>query len=148
VTGSKPTEPTPVEVTNAEPLPVAIAHPSDHDSPAQSDARKAAAIARVEADTSRVLDQQRISGIWERTQQVIALSVVEITLVVVTVIVVAPTIRQLSGGEVAPGLAAAASTGVVFLASVANLVIGFYFGRTNHQRVGGSATAYDDALGR
>lgn len=25
----------------------------------------------------------------------------------------------------------------VFLASVANLVIGFYFGRTNHTRVGG-----------
>jgi hypothetical protein len=31
----------------------------------------------------------------------------------------------------------ASVAGMLFLTGIANLVIGFYFGRTNHERVGG-----------
>jgi len=127
----------PVEVTNSEPMPVSVVEHHDQDSPAQSIARKTAASARVDAEALRTDDQRRISGMWERTQQVIALAVVLDALFVVTVLVVGPGIATLLGYPVPESASAAASTGVVFLASVANLVIGFYFGRTNHTRVGG-----------
>jgi hypothetical protein len=110
-------EPAPVEVTNHEPIPVAMA-----DTAQQTTARTVAAKAGVDAEMLRTEDQRRISGIWERTQQVIALSVVLTSLFVSAYLAIQP------GGNSA----------YVFLASVANLVIGFYFGRTNHQRVGGS----------
>lgn len=81
--------------------------------------------------------QRDINRIWERTQQVIALSVVEITLVVVSLLVVAPALAAIFGQQIPESSTTAATAGMIFLASVANLVIGFYFGRTNHTRVGG-----------
>jgi hypothetical protein len=87
----------------------------------QATARTVAAKAGVDADVLRTEDQRRISGIWERTQQVIALSVVLTALFVSAWLAVQPN----------------GNSPYVFLASVANLVIGFYFGRTNHTRVGG-----------
>ncbi len=137
---------TPVEVTNSDPMPVSLVEHQDHDSPAQSDARKAAAQAQVSAEALRTDDQRRISGIWERTQQVIALSVVEITLIVVSLLVVTPALATIFGQPIPEAATTAATTGMIFLASVANLVIGFYFGRTNHTRVGGVGT--EDARSR
>lgn len=87
----------------------------------EAQAKATAARAAVAADALRTEDQRRISGIWERTQQLIALSVVITALVVSAILALRP-------GDNSP---------FVFLASVANLVIGFYFGRTNHTRVGG-----------
>lgn len=110
-------DPSPVEVTNAEPIAVAVS-----ESVPQTTARSVAAKASVDAEMLRTEDQRRISGIWERTQQVIALSVVLTSLFVSAYLAIQP------GGN----------SSYVFLASVANLVIGFYFGRTNHQRVGGA----------
>jgi len=136
------TESQPVEVTNPEPLRVTEVEATD--TTAQSDARVIAASARVEADVLRVEDQRRISGIWERTQQVIALSVVEIALIVTSVIVATPGLATILGHSVPEAATAAASTGIVFLASVANLVIGIYFGRTNHTRVGGVTADRDE----
>jgi uncharacterized membrane protein YjjB (DUF3815 family) len=60
-----------------------------------------------------------------------------VTLVVGALIVMIPGIAALTGSRVPPEAITMASTGLVFLASVANLVIGFYFGRTNHTRSGG-----------
>lgn len=93
--------------------------------------------ARIDADKLRTEDQRRISGIWERTQQVIALSVVEITLVVVSLLVLAPLLSNLNGRTADEASKTAAVAGMLFLTAVSNLVIGFYFGRTNHTRVGG-----------
>jgi hypothetical protein len=60
------------------------------------------------------LGQRRVNLIWEITQALIALAVTVATFIMLYV-----------------GKEAAALTNAFFL------VIGFYFGRTNHQRVGG-----------
>lgn len=82
--------------------------------------------------------QRRVNIIWERTQQVIALSVVGVTLAVAAY---RSIVQSGSGSD-----PATAGVAFVFLASVSNLVIGFYFGRTNHQRTGGVGS--DEMNGR
>lgn len=72
--------------------------------------------------------QRQISLIWETTQMKIALSVIWASLIVSGSIAVFG--KYLGTADVQ--LAA-----VVFLFGVANLVTGFYFGRTNHTKVGG-----------
>lgn len=121
--------PAPVTVQNEEPISVTV---DERDTDAQATARTVAAGARTEAEVLRTADQRRISGIWERTQQIIALSVVEITLLVAATKAIEPLFRDDNGTD-----ATTAGVAFVFLASVSNLVIGFYFGRTNHTRVGG-----------
>lgn len=81
-------------------------------------------VAKARATESGLVSQgQRdISRIWERTQQVIALAVIGITLAV-------------GAWKAVTDLDDASA--FTLLASLANLVIGFYFGRTNHARVGG-----------
>jgi len=68
------------------------------------------------------LGQRRINLIWEVTQAVVALSVTMVTLYVSAALTLS-----------AKGDQAAA----LLLSNAFFLVIGFYFGRTNHQRVGG-----------
>lgn len=74
------------------------------------------------------LGQRHINLIWENTQRMVALSVIWTALGAASGLIVFG--RQLA----TPDLQLAAA---VFLFGVANLVTGFYFGRTNHQRVGG-----------
>jgi len=81
----------------------------------------------------RTNGQRRINFIWEWTQAILAISVIEVTLLVIAV-------RVLNSNSVMD---------VALLTGLANLVIGFYFGRTNHARIGGdvvgkSATPCDD----
>jgi len=91
------------------------------------------------AEHDRVTAGQREVNLkWENTQQCIALLVTCMSLVVATWLAIGP---QKDGTK----QEAAQLAACVFLYGVANLVIGFYFGRTNHQRVGGIATDY---LGR
>jgi len=73
--------------------------------------------------------QRETSLMWETTQRQIALWVIGSALFVSVVIAV---FGGLLGIPLELRLAA-----VVFLFGVANLVTGFYFGRTNHTRVGG-----------
>lgn len=131
----------PVEVTNTDPMPVTIEKPVD--TVPQTEARKVASAAKVEAEILRTDDQRRISGIWERTQQIIALSVVEAALFVTSILVLTPAMAQINGGAAEEASITAAIAGMLFLTGVANLVIGFYFGRTNHTRVGGTASPDD-----
>lgn len=72
--------------------------------------------------------QRAINLIWETTQMKIALSVIWAALF-------AGTVLSMFGGWL--GLPEVQLAAVVFLFGVANLVTGFYFGRTNHQRSGG-----------
>jgi hypothetical protein len=81
------------------------------------------------AEQDRVTAGQRaINLIWENTQMRIALSVIWGALIV-------------SGGLAIFGKWLGTTdmqlAAIVFLFGVANLVTGFYFGRTNHQRSGG-----------
>ena len=85
----------------------------------------AAATEAQETETTlRTAGQRRINLIWEYTQAFIA------GMVVTTVLLVSAW-QSIKGAE------ALKIAAYGFLIGVANLVIGFYFGRTNHQRVGG-----------
>lgn len=72
--------------------------------------------------------QRNINLIWETTQMKVALSVIWVSLLVSAFLAV--------GGKFlgTPDVQLAA---IVFLFGVANLVTGFYFGRTNHTKTGG-----------
>lgn len=82
----------------------------------------------TEEDGLISLGQRTINLIWENTQMKIALSVIWAALIVSIGLAV---FGKWLG---TPDIQLAA---VVFLFGVANLVTGFYFGRTNHQRQGG-----------
>jgi uncharacterized membrane protein len=95
-------------------------------------ASEASAIGRADEADRSYLGQRRVNLLWERTQAIIAISVVEVTLAICAYIVVAgdPT-----GGPGSPRVLA-----FVLLSGLVNLVVGFYFGRTNHTRTGGTGT--------
>ena len=65
---------------------------------------------------------RRVNIIWEVTQSMIALSVTLTTLYAAAMIALRP---------------AAGEASFLLLSNAFFLVIGFYFGRTNHQRTGG-----------
>lgn len=103
----------------------AIAHSNEEPSPG----RRAAQEAEQAETILRTEGQRTVSMIWEVTQQKIALMTVGGGMMLASVVVV--------GGEwlgLANDVRIAA---FMFVAGAANLVIGFYYGRTNHQRVGG-----------
>lgn len=76
--------------------------------------------------------QRRINIIWELTQASVALAVTGTTLFVAGVI--ARTVAYPASSE---AMTAAAAAAFLLLSNAFFLVIGFYFGRTNHQRTGG-----------
>lgn len=78
------------------------------------------------------LGQRRVNIIWETTQSMIAGSVVLCVLYVSSSMVIAALTTAATSSQIAN-----AQTAFIFLSNIASLVIGFYFGRTNHQRVGG-----------
>lgn len=122
-------DPTKVEVVNPDPIPVTGELTATHAAPpAHADNPASAPAATTSEQDRQTAGQREINVIWETTQMRIALSVIWASLLVSGVLAVAgKTI-----GSVEVQLASA-----VFLYGVANLVTGFYFGRTNHQRGGG-----------
>lgn len=69
--------------------------------------------------------QRKVNLIWEHTQRNIAISVTWAALLVAAILALWNKSENIKMAS------------VVFLFGVANLVIGFYFGRTNHTRTGG-----------
>lgn len=131
---AKPGEVQPVEVTNTDPLPVALVTPEGTPvhTPGLTETQHVARQATAESDratqaketeSERVtFGQRRINLVWEATQAVIAVSVTTATLLVAVVL----TIR----GD-------ASQAAFLLLSNAFFLVVGFYFGRTNHARTGG-----------
>lgn len=78
--------------------------------------------ATISAEVKRTAGQRTINVIWEVTQAVIALAVTMATLFAAVSLV-------LQGKP--------ADAAFLLLSNAFFLVIGFYFGRTNHQRMGG-----------
>src|SRR5687768_9171950 len=74
-------------------------------------------------ENRRTGGQRRINLIWEITQAVVALAVTGCTLYTAVTL----TMRPATQGEAQ----------ALLLSNAFFLVIGFYFGRTNHQRIGG-----------
>ena len=85
------------------------------------------------ATTTREEDRQSqnkrdVNLTWEHTQRLIALSVTWVSLPIASWLAVMGATESVQ------------TAALVFVFGVANLVIGFYFGRTNHQRSGGVDT--------
>lgn len=76
----------------------------------------------VPPDTEVAVGQRRVNLLWERTQAVIALSVTWVSLAVAVIL----SLRVESD-----------NTAFIFVSNLAFTIVGFYFGRTNHQRQGG-----------
>jgi hypothetical protein len=121
-------EPSPVEVTNTEPMPVTVAREPDTD--AQAMARVVASKAAADEGALVSEGQRGINRLWERTQAIVAVQVVAVTLGVVAVLIVVPVLR--GDKETAASTAA-----LVLLSSLATNIITSYFTRTNHTKVGG-----------
>ena len=103
-------------------LPIVAATPEDP--PAQ-------ATTTTEEDR-HTRNQRHVNLIWEFTQAFVAVSVVITVLYIsarIALTALAPEATEKQSGL--------ATTAFVLLSSLASLVIGFYFGRTNHQNVGG-----------
>lgn len=84
-------------------------------------------VGRRSADTTEEQDrktaaQRRVNILWEVTQSVVALSVTFATLFVAVQL----TLRV-----------GATESAFILLSNAFFLIVGFYFGRTNHQRTGG-----------
>ncbi len=84
-------------------------------------------VGRRDADTTAEQDrktaaQRRVNILWEATQSVVALSVTFATLYVAVNLTLRVT---------------ATESAFILLSNAFFLIIGFYFGRTNHQRTGG-----------
>lgn len=80
-------------------------------------------------ENRKTAGQRRINIIWEVTQAMIAISVT------ISTLWVAGTLARQQAGDMAAFL---------LLSNAFFLVIGFYFGRTNHQRQGGVGSISGD----
>lgn len=89
------------------------------------------AIATAEAHR-KTAGQRRINVIWEITQAYVAVAVSSTTLYVASVLTYA-----IARGETSATVTNSANAAFLLLSNAFFLVIGFYFGRTNHQRSGG-----------
>ena len=76
--------------------------------------------------------QRRVNLIWEVVQAIISLTVVNVALFVSGRLALTALSPELSERQ-----AAVASMSFLLLSNLSSLVVGFYFGRTNHQRTGG-----------
>lgn len=84
--------------------------------------------------------QRFVNLIWETMQALIAASVVGATLYVsgkIALLMISPEVKE--------NQAAFATTAFMLISNLASLIVGFYFGRTNHQKTGGVAS---DDIGR
>jgi hypothetical protein len=118
-------EPAPVIVENADPINVTM---SNHDSAAQETAKIVAAKAQAEAAILTTEGQRGINRLWERTQAVLAITVVLVTMVVVALLITVPVVRDAKSPDPAA---------LVLLGTLATGVVTSYFQRTNHTKVGG-----------
>lgn len=80
----------------------------------------------------RTQGQRRVNLIWEATQSYIASAVITIILYIVVKIVLSALLP-----DAPERIVNFAVTAFVFISNICSLVVGFYFGRTNHQKVGG-----------
>lgn len=78
--------------------------------------------------------QRRVNLIWECSQAVIAQAVIGVVLYMAGKIVVAAI-----SPDAPERIVNLAITAFVFLSNISSMVIGFYFGRTNHEKTGGVA---------
>lgn len=125
------TDPTPVTITGPVPIPVEVV--AGVTAGTREHIQRQATDPSLPASTTFQQDlvaagQRDINKTWEMTQSKVALSVVWASLAVSSTLAVFGKWLGSSDLQLAS---------LVFVYGVANLVVGFYFGRTNHTKIGG-----------
>lgn len=87
-------------------------------------------VAKQEESNRKTLGQRRINMVWELTQAFVAVAVTLATLYVASKL----ALRDEK-----------ATAAFLLLSNAFFLVIGFYFGRTNHQRMGGVGASNEES---
>lgn len=113
---NEPDEPVPVTMQTNLPIPVKM-EPSIQTA------------AQEDETTLRSAGQRRINILWEATQAIIALVVTGTGMYTAAMLALRTDLADSSKSM--------AITAFLLISNTVFLVIGFYFGRTNHQRVGG-----------
>lgn len=98
---------------------------------------------RLAETEKKTAGQRRINVIWEVTQALIALTGIGTTLAVAASIALLATYPDISERQ-----SSISSTAFMMLSNLGSLIIGFYFGRTNHQRIGGVGDNIGQTEGR
>ena len=117
---------TPIPIPGAEPTPLPLQASVAPTTTSEQDLRSAG--------------QRNINLIWERTQRNIALFIIADAAFIASFIVIRGMLVESSSD----GLVVAAFT---LLSSLCSLVVGFYFGRTNHARIGDDPRMANRGLG-
>lgn len=76
--------------------------------------------------------QREVNMLWENTQAKLAIAIVRVVLAVAGLLSLTAMLPWASERQIALAI-----TAFMLLSSLSTLVIGFYYGRTNHQKVGG-----------
>lgn len=93
-----------------------------------------AAPTSTEEEDRGTAGQRAVNLLWENTQAKIAIAVVYCGLIVAAVLSLTAMLPWATEKQVALAI-----TAFMLLSSLSTLVIGFYYGRTNHQKIGGIA---------
>lgn len=127
---------TPVNIIGTEsPIPVVLEEIKPPDKLVTKHSGQTLAPQTTEEQDTVTAGQRKINLIWERTQSVIALLVIICRLAVNSFMILA--IMLLAESDVTSNQLAVISVGLQFINLTAGIVIGFYFSRTNHTKVGG-----------
>lgn len=111
----------PVQIANPDPIAVAVVATEV----VMDESKTHRAATTTEEQDRHTKGQRDVNLTWENTQRWIALAVTLTSLVISSWLAIKGATESVQ------------TAALVFVFGVANLVIGFYFGRTNHQRVGG-----------
>lgn len=123
---NEPGEPVPVTIDSSVPVPVTMATTSPI--PVKMEAPRQT-VAQEDETAIRSAGQRRINILWESTQAVIALVVTGTGMYTASMLALRTDIADSSKSM--------AITAFLLISNTVFLVIGFYFGRTNHSRTGG-----------
>lgn len=131
-------EPTPeIDATDVQAAIIETAAVSDAGSDRRAESSRAAQSSEAET-TLATHGQRRINLIWERTQAVIAIAVVLTALLDTTILVLFVAVVEVNGAaSVPPTIIALAVSAFTLLSTIVGVVTGFYFSRTNHEKIGG-----------
>jgi hypothetical protein len=143
--------PLPVSIAGVEPgavaIPVAVVSGPTREGRATdvprlrtitlSDGQQVASPTTTEEEDRGTAGQRAVNLLWENTQAKIAVAIVYVVLFVAGCLSLSGMVPSATDTQTSLAI-----TAFMLLSSLSTLVIGFYYGRTNHTKVGGISAAH------